>query len=254
MGTHRLHLTGPEPRVIPPAPTAATARPPRMTLLRGPAEDGSQNRVSRRSRNGHLAATCPWEAKGRRSAPWSPAKILVVLRTPTRPPRDLAVAMTGESCHPAARACHLTAPCRTRYPYLRICPLKQTRRFGHSNVLTTQSQKLNERSGDRIVAGESDKDSRFERLRKKGFEKGEDTLGTANKATNRAQDLLGRQPPAGHAETRSGPDVSAAPHQGIDGGDALAAVLMVGVLFDDAIRRVHKKATQKKELDDAGDR
>jgi hypothetical protein len=40
----------------------------------------------------------------------------------------------------------------------------------------------------------------------------------------------------------------------IDGGDALAAVLMVGVLFDDAIRRVHKKATQKKELDDAGDR
>jgi hypothetical protein len=113
---------------------------------------------------------------------------------------------------------------------------------------------VNERSGDRIVAGESDKDSRFERLRKKGFEKGDDTLETANKATNRAQDLLGRQPPAGHAETRSGPDVSAAPHQGIDGGDALAAVLMVGVLFDDAIRRVQKKATQKKELDDAGDR
>jgi hypothetical protein len=29
---------------------------------------------------------------------------------------------------------------------------------------------------------------------------------------------------------------------------------MVGVLFDDAIRRARKKATQKKELDDAGDR
>jgi hypothetical protein len=34
----------------------------------------------------------------------------------------------------------------------------------------------------------------------------------------------------------------------------MVGVLMVGVLFDDAIRRVHKKATQKKELDDAGDR
>jgi hypothetical protein len=111
---------------------------------------------------------------------------------------------------------------------------------------------VNERSADRIVAGESDKDSRFERLRKKGFEKGDDTLETVNKATNRAHDRLARQPPAGHVETRSGPDTSAAPHQGIDGGDALTAALMVGVLFDDVIRRVRKKATQRKGLDDAG--
>jgi hypothetical protein len=113
---------------------------------------------------------------------------------------------------------------------------------------------VNERSGDRIVDGESDKDSRFERLRKKGFEKGDDALETASKATNRAHDLLARQPPAGHVETRSGPDVTAAPHQGVDGGDALATAVMASVLVSEGIRRVHGKVTRRRGQDDAGNR
>lgn len=113
---------------------------------------------------------------------------------------------------------------------------------------------IDERSGDRIVDGESDKDSRFEKLRKKGFEKGDDALDVAGKATNRAHDLLARQPPAGHVETRSGPDVTPAPHQAIDVGDALTAAMMAGVVFNDAIRRIHGKAIRRRERDDAGNR
>jgi hypothetical protein len=101
--------------------------------------------------------------------------------------------------------------------------------------------------GDEIADTESDKDSRFERLRKRGFEKGDDALDAAEKGANQANDLLSKHPPAGHSETPTGPALSDAPHVGIDPGNMVTAAIVAGMLAGDGIRWFHRKLRDKGE-------
>ncbi len=113
---------------------------------------------------------------------------------------------------------------------------------------------VDDRSGDEIADAENDKDSRFERLRRRGFEKGDDALDIAEKATNRAHDLLAKHPPAGHSETPTGPVVSDAPHVGLDPGNVVTAAILAGMLAGDGIRWFHSKLKTRERIDDAGNR
>ncbi|MGI5224001.1 hypothetical protein [Actinoallomurus sp. CA-142502] len=117
---------------------------------------------------------------------------------------------------------------------------------GGSNVIGDARPDPTDRTGDRIAGPGSDKDSRLERLRKRGYEGGRDALESAGKATDRALDLLMRHPPSGHAETRTGPTMTEVPHHGIETGNALAAAMMASVLFGEGIRRLRGRTTHTK--------
>jgi hypothetical protein len=111
-----------------------------------------------------------------------------------------------------------------------------------------------DRSGDRIVAEKTDKESRREKMRREGFRAAEDVGDFTKKTLNQAGDLFGR-PPSGEAKTGTSPEVSRPPHEGINVGDTATSLIAAGVVVGELYRWAHGKLTQdNEEGDDGGDR
>jgi hypothetical protein len=104
-----------------------------------------------------------------------------------------------------------------------------------------------EPAGDRVVNEETDRRSRFDRVRKKGYESSDEVIEHVDKGANSLKDILTRHPPTGHAEARTGPTAAAGTHDGISAGDAGTAVLMTGLLVGEGIRQLHGRLPRKKE-------
>jgi hypothetical protein len=90
-------------------------------------------------------------------------------------------------------------------------------------------------SGEQLLTMDSDKASRAERMRREGYRQADGVLDTASKWTEIGSELLTRQPPAGHAEVSTSPQISAAPHEGLNPGDTASALLVFSALAAEAV-------------------
>jgi hypothetical protein len=137
---------------------------------------------------------------------------------------------------------------------------KLVRAYDSSDLAHDQdrSQELGEepldptdRRGDRIVKDEEDKDSRFERLRKRIYEESEDVIGAGKELADTAKDLLETPRPTGSyqkARPRDEPKVTISSDDGIDAGDAFAgAAVLFAVSYEGARWAVEHWRGRKKE-------
>lgn len=87
-----------------------------------------------------------------------------------------------------------------------------------------------------------EKKSRFDQFRAKAYEKLDDIKDDAEK-TAKAIDRIFGPHPAGHAVTETGhtPSVVDNQHSGIDPGSAASALLAVGIVSAELVRKVHEK-------------
>ncbi|HZB32800.1 MAG TPA: hypothetical protein VE465_21760 [Streptosporangiaceae bacterium] len=106
-------------------------------------------------------------------------------------------------------------------------------------------------AGDRIR--ENDELSRFEKFRRKSYEKADDIQDITKKNLDTAQDLFS-PPPTGHSETRTGPEASQAPREGVHAGDTAIALMTAGIVIGELIRWGYGKLARRKEVDDARNR
>ena len=90
-------------------------------------------------------------------------------------------------------------------------------------------------TGEQLIGMESDKASRAERMRQEGYREAGDVLDVTSKWADVAHDLLARDQPSGHAEISTRPEISPAPHHGINPGDAASALLLFTALGAEAI-------------------
>jgi len=90
-------------------------------------------------------------------------------------------------------------------------------------------------SGEQLLTMDSDKASRAERMRREGYRQADGVLNIASKWTEIGHDLLARQRPAGHAEVSTRPQISAAPHDGLNPGDTASALLVFSALAAEAV-------------------
>jgi hypothetical protein len=100
-------------------------------------------------------------------------------------------------------------------------------------------------TGEELVKMESDKQSRAERARRKIYESGDEVLDDVGKVVNRIDQIF-KRPPTGHPETRTGPEVVPAPHDGINVTDATTALIAAGVVVGEIFRRGRERLNQKK--------
>jgi type II secretory pathway pseudopilin PulG len=100
-------------------------------------------------------------------------------------------------------------------------------------------------TGEELVKMENDKQSRAERARRKVYESGDEVLDDVGKVVNRVDQIFER-PPTGHPETRMGPEVGPAPHDGINAADAATALIAVGVIVGEIFRRGRERLKQTK--------
>jgi hypothetical protein len=90
-------------------------------------------------------------------------------------------------------------------------------------------------SGEQLLAMDSDKASRAERMRREGYRQADGVLDIASKWTEVGHDLLARQPPAGHAEVSTRPGISAVSREGLNPGDTASALLVFSALAAEAV-------------------
>lgn len=95
---------------------------------------------------------------------------------------------------------------------------------------------------------EKDKKERGEAFRKRFKREREGITDTAGKTTSKVQDLIGKRPPAGHQEVRTGPDATPAPHLGVDAGDVMTAGFAAGVMLAEGARKLHGKIKQMRKV------
>ncbi|MFB9834959.1 hypothetical protein [Actinoallomurus acaciae] len=100
-------------------------------------------------------------------------------------------------------------------------------------------------TGAELVKMEDDKQSRAERARRKIYESGDEVLDDVGKVVNRVDQIFER-PPTGHPETRTGPEVIPAPHEGVSAGDAATALIAAGVVLGEIFRRGRETLRQRK--------
>jgi hypothetical protein len=100
-------------------------------------------------------------------------------------------------------------------------------------------------TGEELVEMDSDKLSRFEKLRKEGHKELSDALDVTAKGFDLGVGAFARPPT--HAETRTAqPDVVEAPHHAVTAGEAAAGLLAAGVLMSELVRWGHGKLTPEK--------
>ena len=98
---------------------------------------------------------------------------------------------------------------------------------------------------DDLPSGEKlseEKRSNFERFRAKAYQKLDDIKDDTEKAAKAIDRIFGPHP-TGHAEAREShfPSVVDAPHSGIDPGSAASALIAVGIVGAELVRKVHEK-------------
>jgi hypothetical protein len=114
-----------------------------------------------------------------------------------------------------------------------------------SNEVGDQIPDPADRKGDRIVNAENDETSRPEKLRGKFFREGTDALDKAGKAADHVKKAFTR-PPTGHPETRAGPHAVPTPHEGVNVGDTVTALLSTGIVIAEVGRRIHGRLSEKR--------
>jgi hypothetical protein len=101
-------------------------------------------------------------------------------------------------------------------------------------------------TGKELADMESDKLSRFERLRREGYRKIDDGLDVTEKGFDLGVGAFARPPT--HAETRTAqPEFVDAPHQGVTAGEAATGLLAAGIMIGELLRWGHGKLTEEKE-------
>jgi hypothetical protein len=116
-----------------------------------------------------------------------------------------------------------------------------------SNETGDQIADPNDRTGNWISDTDSTdiektKKERGEAFRKRFSREREGIADTVGKTTSKLQDLMSKRPPAGHLESRTGPDATPVPYQGIDAGDILTAGFAAGVMLVEGIRKIRRNA------------
>jgi hypothetical protein len=93
---------------------------------------------------------------------------------------------------------------------------------------------------------DSEKLSRFERVRKEGYKKLNAAIDVTHKGFDLGADAFARPPT--HAETRAiQPHVVEAPLHGVTAGEAATGMQAAGVLLGELLRAGREKSIQKKE-------
>jgi hypothetical protein len=104
-----------------------------------------------------------------------------------------------------------------------------------------------EPAGDRIAKAEDGKRSREDRFRKKAYEISDDTADIVGEAGKTVHDFLAERPPTGHSMTRSSPELSSAPHEGIDAGDTASGIVAAGILAGELGYRAYRGLRRRRE-------
>ncbi|HEY0541922.1 MAG TPA: hypothetical protein VGD53_26380 [Actinoallomurus sp.] len=103
-----------------------------------------------------------------------------------------------------------------------------------------------EPAGDRIANAEDGKRSREDRFRKKAYEVSDDTADIVGEAGKTVHDFLAERPPTGHSMTRSSPELSRAPHEGIDVGDTASGIVAAGILVGEFGYRAYRGVRRRR--------
>jgi hypothetical protein len=104
-----------------------------------------------------------------------------------------------------------------------------------------------EPAGDRVAEADDGKRSREDRFRKKAYEISDNSADLVGKAGKAAQDFLAKRPPTGHPETRTSPEVSAAPPEAIDAGNLASGLVAAGILVGEIGHRIYRGLHRGKE-------
>jgi hypothetical protein len=110
-----------------------------------------------------------------------------------------------------------------------------------------------EPAGDRMANAEDGKRSREDRFRKKAYEISDDTADIVGEAGKTVHDFLAERPPTGHSMTRSSPELSSAPHEGINVGDTASGIAAAGILVGELGYRAYRGVRRRRENNNAGD-
>jgi hypothetical protein len=121
-----------------------------------------------------------------------------------------------------------------------------------SNEIGDQVADPSDRTGDWIADTDNTDPEKAKKERGAAFHKRfsrerEGIADTAGKTTSKLQDLVSKRPPTGHLESRTGPDATPAPHQGLDAGDILTAGFAAGVMLIEGVRKTRGKIRQTRK-------
>ncbi|MEV5710272.1 hypothetical protein [Actinoallomurus sp. NPDC052274] len=101
-------------------------------------------------------------------------------------------------------------------------------------------------TGEELRDMDSDKLSRFDRIRKSALKNAGDILDKSKEYANLGHDVLGRPPTGSHAQVRGlQPEVANAPHDGASVGDLITGVMVAGLLLGEGGRRLHRGLLKK---------
>ena len=109
-------------------------------------------------------------------------------------------------------------------------------------------------TGEQLLHMESDKASRAERMRLEGYRSADDILHVTGEWSELGYDLLAKQPPTGHTEANTRPEVSPVPHEGLNPGDTATALLVFSALTAEAIGKGVKHWHERKGPEDGRER
>lgn len=101
--------------------------------------------------------------------------------------------------------------------------------------------------GDKVVNRAPDKESRFERIRKTGYEVSGDVKNIVTDGGDAAEDLLSQRPPSGHAEVRAPHPVMEVPHHATTGDSVIVAAAFMAVMGEGIRAGVRHFREQRKD-------
>ena len=106
-------------------------------------------------------------------------------------------------------------------------------------------------TGEELVEKDAPEASRVDKVRKRLFDKEvlPDLTDVTEKAGRAGLDLLSGSPPTGKAEVCVPQPIKmyTTPHQGVDGGQILTGMLVVGLVIGEGTKRAYRMTTELKE-------
>lgn len=101
-------------------------------------------------------------------------------------------------------------------------------------------------SGEELRDMDSDKLSRFDKMRKSAFKKADDILDNSKEYINSGHDALNRPPIGSHTQVRqAGPEFTDAAHHSATIGDLMTGVLVAGFLLGEGGRHIYRELARK---------
>lgn len=100
--------------------------------------------------------------------------------------------------------------------------------------------------GEELRDMDSDKLSRFDKMRKSAFKKADDILDNSKEYINSGHDAFGRPPIGSHMQVRqAGPEFTDAAHHSATVGDLMTGVLVAGFLLGEGGRHIYRELVRK---------